>query len=170
MSHSFTSTESFSFTRAHARLPASKVAADLKRMQRYYGSPSNHSIELYEEELVEYLFCDYLNSVEYGFKTPEGVRVVSLFYQSDRNGSLVDGNPGGVPVGVDVSGCSFFSFLRQNWRWSQASSAEKSEFRQQFVLERSSGEAPRDGHGYWEEDRSYAHTGHGVRRKVYRPF
>ena len=52
MSYSFTTTETNAFTITHANYLASKVAADLKRMQRFYGSPSNAMIEKYKKEIA----------------------------------------------------------------------------------------------------------------------
>nr|WP_246886778.1 hypothetical protein [Pseudomonas chlororaphis] len=47
---------------------AAKVATDLKRMQRFYGYPSDTWIEEYEAELVVLLKAGYLGEVTYGFK------------------------------------------------------------------------------------------------------
>ena len=56
------------FTRTHAREIASRVAADLRLMNRYYDAPSLASIDDYETEFVELLVGGYLDQVEYGFK------------------------------------------------------------------------------------------------------
>ncbi len=40
------------FTKTHAVYLASKVAADLKQMQLFYGKPSDESIEAYINEIV----------------------------------------------------------------------------------------------------------------------
>jgi hypothetical protein len=45
MSSSYTTTDTESFTLVHARYIASKVATDLKRFQRFYGSPSDAWID-----------------------------------------------------------------------------------------------------------------------------
>ena len=52
MSYSFTASESITFTVTHARHMAAKVSADLKRMQRFYQSPTDESIAQYEAEIV----------------------------------------------------------------------------------------------------------------------
>jgi len=44
MTASFTISESASFTVTHARHMASKVATDLKRLQRFYGYPPHQFI------------------------------------------------------------------------------------------------------------------------------
>ena len=68
MSNSFTSTESTTFTITHARKIATKVGADLKRMQRYYGDPTDDMIEKFEEEIAILLRYGGLKTVIFGFK------------------------------------------------------------------------------------------------------
>lgn len=48
MSYSYSYTESSTFTLTHAKHMAAKVATDLKRMQRFYGSPSDAKIAEFE--------------------------------------------------------------------------------------------------------------------------
>jgi hypothetical protein len=60
MSDSYSYTESKAFTVTHARHMAAKVATDLKRMQRFYGKPSDESIADYETEATEMLRAGYL--------------------------------------------------------------------------------------------------------------
>ena len=55
MSYSYTVTDTITFTRTHARHMAAKVATDLKRMQRFYGEPSEKWIDAFEAEAVEFL-------------------------------------------------------------------------------------------------------------------
>lgn len=68
MSDSYSYTESRTFTVTHARHMAAKVATDLKRMQRFYGKPSDENIADYESEATEMLRAGYLDTVTYGFK------------------------------------------------------------------------------------------------------
>ena len=68
MSDSYTISETETFTVTHARHMAAKVATDLKRMQRLYGSPSDASIAQYEAEVIEFLKDGYLGTVSYGFR------------------------------------------------------------------------------------------------------
>src|SRR5665648_439380 len=63
MSSSFTFTDTQTFTVTHARHIASKVATDLKRIQRFYGNPSDSLIEKYETEIIEFLKKGYLGTV-----------------------------------------------------------------------------------------------------------
>ena len=59
-SYSYTVAETQTFSVTHARHMAAKVATDLRRMQRFYGYPSDADIEAYEEELVVFLKAGYL--------------------------------------------------------------------------------------------------------------
>ena len=68
MSDSYTLSETETFTVTHARHMAAKVATDLKRMQRLYGSPSDTDIASYEAEVIEFLKAGYLGTVTYGFQ------------------------------------------------------------------------------------------------------
>jgi hypothetical protein len=68
MTYSSTSSNTQTFTLTHAKYLASKVATDLKRMQRLYGSPSDYQINNFESELTEFLRNGFLSEVTYGFK------------------------------------------------------------------------------------------------------
>lgn len=68
MSYSYTMSEATTFTVTHAIYIAAKVATDLKRMQRFYGKPSDISINDYEAEIIELLKAGYLGTVAYGFR------------------------------------------------------------------------------------------------------
>ena len=67
MSTSFTYSDTITFSHSHAVHLAAKVAADLKRMQRLYGSPSDADIASYEGEIVALLKAGYLGRVTYGY-------------------------------------------------------------------------------------------------------
>src|SRR3546814_19711143 len=60
MTDSFTFAGTESFTVTHARHMAAKVATDLKRMQRLYGSPGDATIATYEAEVTEFLKAGFL--------------------------------------------------------------------------------------------------------------
>ena len=45
MTRSYTDTGTQTFSRAHAKRISFKVATDLKRMQRFYGRPTDREIE-----------------------------------------------------------------------------------------------------------------------------
>ena len=63
MSYSFTATETRTFTLTHAKHLAAKVATDLKRIQRLYGTLSDAEIVRYEGEATELLRQGYLGTV-----------------------------------------------------------------------------------------------------------
>ena len=72
----FTATTTRTVTRTKAHYVASKVAADLRRMQFYYDRPTESEINDYFEELTEMLAEEYVSSIEYGFKK-NGNRLVT---------------------------------------------------------------------------------------------
>src|SRR3546814_13250236 len=101
MSSSFSYSETETFTVTHARKLASKVATDLKRMQRFYESPSDTSIADYEAEIVALMKAGYLKSVSYGYR-PDGNWIEpSLHYNANHALALTtpDADPGGIMPG-----------------------------------------------------------------------
>ena len=66
MSATFTRTQTF--TRSDAKYVVSKMAADLYRMQRLYGRPTDTEIENTILEVLELLYLGYLRDVHIGFK------------------------------------------------------------------------------------------------------
>ena len=69
MTYNYSVTDTITFNRTHAVHIAAKVAADLKRMQRFYGAPSDEWIESFEAESGELLKGGYLGTVTYGFRS-----------------------------------------------------------------------------------------------------
>ncbi len=169
MTHTFTISGTGTFTWTGARPVASKVVADLRRMLRYYGQPSESRIEDYFEELTEFLAYGYIANVEYGFKR-NGKRVMSLYYTVHADGSLSDNRAGGVNAQADTTGATWFSFLNYSDKWRRLSQEKRDRFRAELPFQRTTGEAPGDGYGYWETDRSYAVDGAGVQRRTFRPY
>jgi hypothetical protein len=167
---SYSFEESTTFSIVHARHMAAKVATDLLRLQRFYGKPTNNSIDAYEAELIALLKQDYLLAVTYGFKRNEKW-VVALRYHAVPGGSLVaDDDPGKLKPGVDVSNCSFGSFLEYNANWSNLNSTAKQTFRKTLPFQRSDGTEPGVEAGYWVDDRSYAAGGRAISRSVIKRY
>jgi hypothetical protein len=162
MSFSFSTT----FTRTHAREIASRVAADLRLMHRYYGAPTLAQIDEYETEFVELLVAGYLRQVEYGFKK-DGERVVSVRY-TVRAGSGEPERAGGVDGTANVSGANFFSFLHYTAAFENLSYTERNRFKQSLPFQRGSGSEPRDGSGYWTSDRTYGAGGVSAGRESFK--
>ena len=75
MSYSYTLSETTTFTVTHARHMAAKVATDLKRLQRFYGQPSNSDIADYEIEVIALLKGGYLGTVTSSSDSPLGTTV-----------------------------------------------------------------------------------------------
>src|SRR5438552_14819451 len=102
-----TYTRTATFTRSSARYIVSKVAADLKLMQRFYGHPSDDWIDAYIAEVVELLVVRGLGTITYGFKR-NGAWVVALRYVASMDGNLTaDDRAGRVLPGVDITGGSW---------------------------------------------------------------
>jgi hypothetical protein len=166
MSSSYTYSDTESFTLTHAKRLASKVAADLKRFQRFYGSPSDLWIDRYERELVELLRRDALSYVVYGFKRNGCWTEAAVRYKSLSGGRLdVDDDPGRVRPNLDVSGASFTSFRSTN---RTLSDQESNEIDAAAGFSRVSGSSPDLESGYWAEDRTYSAGGRGLGRSSVR--
>lgn len=164
MSYSYTTTQSTTFTVTHARHIAIKVGTDLKRMQRFYGMPSDQHIEDYEKEVVALLKGSYLDRIEYGFRTGGGQWRVALRYRARYGGVLIaDDDPGRIPLGVDTSGCKFHSFLVSTSRWDALSKeVQEYVYREAGVsFRRTAGSEPV---GNWIADKTYSTGGRGVER------
>ena len=164
-----TFTTSTTFTRTDAEYLASKVVSDLRGMKAYYYRPDESLIWDYYEELAELLSDGYLASVEYGFKR-NGQRVVTLFYELRTDGSLADGKSGGVYARADISGTTWFSFLAYSRKWHLLSPNAQQEIEARLPIQRSYGQAPQDGSGYWVTDRSYSSKDVGTQRRTFRPY
>ena len=167
MTYTFTTTKTF--TRTSAQHIASKVQTDLHRMLSYYGKPSKRWIDAYFEELTELLVHGYVANIEYGFRR-NGKRVVSLYYTVQADGSLSDNRAGGVFARADITGATRFSFLNYSDKWFELSRDDRDRFQARLHFQRTTGEAPGDGDGYWVDDRSYSVDGDGTRRQTFRPY
>ena len=160
----YTTTDSETFTVTHARHIAIKIGTDLKRMQRFYGRPNDKQITDYEKEVIALLKGDYIDRIEYGFKTSDGMWRMALKYEARQGGVLItDDSPGGIRPGVDVTGCQFHSFLVTNHRWASLSVEDReSVYKEADVsFRRKAGEEPS---GNWMIDKVYSAGGRGVQR------
>ena len=164
-----TYTTSATFTKTNVKYVASKVIADLRGLRAYYDQPSEAKIWEFYEELVELLAGGYVASVEYGFKRDDQ-RIVTLYYEARMDGSLSDGNSGGVYARADISGARWFSFLTYSRKWDLLSPSAQQEIEEGLPIKRSYGQAPGDGNGYWSTDRNYSSQGVGVQRRTFRPY
>jgi hypothetical protein len=165
-----TTTATATFNRSHARYVATKVAADLRRMQRLYGWPTDKVIDDLIEEITEMLALDYLKTIEIGFER-SGQRVVSLKYESRRDGTLSsDDNAGGLPRGVDVTGCERINYMTYTDKFNNLSSEQQLAVKKTLPYIRTAAAEPQDGIGHWTQDRTYSAAGGGTVRRVFKPL
>lgn len=169
MSYSFTTTETKTFTITHANYLASKVATDLKRMQRFYGDPSDWWIEKFETEIALYLKHGYLEKVSYGFKKDGNWIEPTLIYRASDIEYSADDDPGKVRPGRDISGASFYSFLEYSHKWDLLTESEKKQFKDSLPIDRNTANAP-GVNGYLEHDRTYSTGGRALSRSSVRGY
>lgn len=171
MTDSYTLSNTESFTVTHARHMAAKVATDLKRMQRLYGSPSDDNIAKYEGEIIEFLKAGYLGTVWYGYRRNGSWIEPTLRYTSrDLSGSAAnDDDPGRVRPGAIIIGATFYTYLTYGGTWSRATLAEKEAFRRRLPFQR--GDAAEPGvNGYMADDRTYSAGGRALNRASLRSY
>jgi len=167
---SYTNTQSSTFTRTHASYIASKIAADLRQMQRFYGKPSDTEIDDYVTELVELLVGGYLDSVEYGYRI-DGRWVVALSYTVYSNGLVsTDDNSGRVPPGADVKGATWYSYLRKNQKFSALPAADQARVTGALPVKRTPATEPQAGNGVWTQDKAYSSNGTAAQRRTFKPL
>jgi Bacterial HORMA domain family 1 len=165
-----TYTTSETFTRSNARYVASKVAADLRLLQRFYGRPTDIEIDAYTGELVELLLGGYVERVTYGFKR-NGAWVVALRYEARLDGTLVaDDRAGKVIPGINIKGANFYSYLVHSSTWALLDAAERARIEARLPVQRAGADEPSSSNGSWVQDRSYSAGGSGVRRGSFRPW
>ena len=166
---SYTVSGTDTVTVTHARYLASKVATDLMRFQRFYGSPSDSTINDYEAELTTLLKNDAVDNVVYGFKRNGLWTLASVRYVVLPGGSLeVDDDPGRVKPNHDIAGASFTSFLSYSSSWFRRSADERNRIEQTLPFSRTTGESPGLEKGHWEQDRTYSSGGLGLGRSTAR--
>lgn len=167
MTSTFTSTSTF--TRTDARYVTSKVAADLRQFQAFYGHPTDAEITDYIVELTELLAGRYLDYIEYGFRQNDDW-VVSARYTARWDGGLdSDERPGRIPAGANIRQASWGSFLVKNGNWSALSATAQQQIEASIPVKRGSSAVPGYASGVWVEDRTYGRNGVSVARKVFQP-
>lgn len=171
MSYSYTVTESTTFTVTHARHIAAKVATDLKRLQRFYGEPSDGDIATYETEMIAVLKAGYLDTVSYGFKRDGDWIEPALRYTAQElaGAGASNDDPGRVRPGADIAGASFHSFLTYSAAWDELTDAEKAVFEQGLPFQRTGGFEP-GVNGYLADDRTYSAGGRALNRASVRSY
>lgn len=170
MSYSYTFTETQSFTVTHARHMAAKLATDLKRMQRFYGSPSDKRIAEFELEITELLKEGYLGTATYGYRRDDKWIEPTLRYTAkDLAGAANDDDPGRVRHNADIDGADFYSYMTYSAAWDGLTQAEKDAFKDRLPFKRNG--APELGiDGYLSEDLTYSSGGRALKRASVRSY
>lgn len=171
MSYSVTTSHTSSFTVTHARHMAAKVATDLKRMQRFYGKPSDSDIANYEAEITAFLKENLLKTVAYGFQRDGRWIEPTLQYTAHdlMDTAANDDDPGRIHPGANINGAAFHSFLTYSNEWSRLTEAEKEAFRKTLPFTRTSRSEP-GVNGYFAQDRTYSSGGRALNRSSVRSF
>lgn len=171
MTESYTISDSISFTVTHARHMAAKVATDLKRMQRLYGSPSDASIAQYEAEVIEFMKAGYLGTVWYGYRRDGNWIEPTLRYMArDLAGaSANDDDPGRVRPGADISNAKFYTYLTYGGAWNSTTATERAAFEGRLPFQRNGAAEPGIS-GYMSDDQTYSAGGRALNRASLRSF
>lgn len=167
MSHTITQTESITFTITNAKYLASKVAADLKRIQRFYEYPTDDWIIKYEEELTLLLKNGYLKKMTYGFRRDNNWICPTLSYSAIdlQNMQGTDDDPGRITIGAETGGATFGSFFEPSTKFENLSSDEKQRFNGTRPFDRGFGSTP-GAVGYFSGDLSYSSGGRSLNRST----
>jgi hypothetical protein len=169
MTYSYTVSSSATFTITNAKNIASKVATDLKRIQRFYGEPSDESIVNYESEIIEFLKAGYLDTVTYGFKKDGKWIEPTLKYTAFEIGEESDSDPGRIKPNANIMGASFSSYLTYNLSWYKLSQEKQKSFKDQLPFQRTGASEPGIA-GYLSKDSTYYSGGRGLNRSILRSF
>jgi hypothetical protein len=158
-------TYEYTFTLTHAKYLGAKVATDLKRIQRFYGDPSDERIQKYEEEIIALLKEGYLDTITYGFKkNGDWIKPTIRYKSTDFSGTNgLDDDPGRIPAHYDVSGATFYSFLEKNASWDKLSSSQQKAFEDSLAINRGYGSTP-GSDGYFGSDLTYSSGGQSLNR------
>jgi hypothetical protein len=171
MSASFTLTETTTFTLTHAKHMAAKVATDLKRMQRFYGSPGDTAIANYETEVIELLKAGYLGTLTLGFRR-SGLWIEPTLKFTSRDLAGADANdddPGRIKPNANITGADFYNYLTYNSSWYALTAAEREAFEQRMPFQRTGAAEPRID-GYLAADRTYSAGGRALDRASVRAW
>lgn len=171
MTSSYTVSQSSTFTITHARHMAAKVAADLKRLQRLYGQPSDAEIANYESEVVEFLKSGYLGTVTYGYKR-DGQWIEPTLRYSAKDLAGADGygdDPGKVRPGKNVDNATFYSYMTYSSAWSSLTPAQKEAFQKTLPFQRGGAPEP-TVNGHLVPDRIYTAGGKALDRSSVRSY
>lgn len=168
---SISATRSVTFTATSARHLTSKIAADLRTMNRYYDLPSLTEIDEYAEEAAQLLLGGYLGWVDYGLRRPNAGGgkewVLQLRYTVSSSGILHDEHPGGVPANAPTEGASFYSYLSYSPAFNALPPPQRAAVKAALPVQRTgAAESPRAG-GTINGQRSYSRDGVSLSRDTF---
>lgn len=168
---SYTITESATFTVTHARHMTAKVSADLKRMQRFYGHPSDSDIVNYEIEAIELLKAGYFGTLTVGFlRGGQWIEPTLRYTASDLAGMAAnDDDPGRVLPGRDISGATFHNYMTYSAAWDALSESQKDAFKRRMPFYRTGMTQP-TVNGYLVDDKTYSAGGRALNRASVRTY
>ena len=168
---SYTFNESTTFTVTHARHMAAKISADLKRMQRFYGHPSDDSIASYESEAIELLKAGYFGTLTVGFlRDGQWIEPTLRYSARDLAGMVAnDDDPGRVLPGRDISGATFYNYLTYSAAWYTLSDSQKDTFKRQMPFYRTERTQP-TVNGFLVDDKTYSAGGRALNRASVRTY
>ena len=169
MTLSNTITQATTFTVTHAKHIAAKVAADLMRMQRFYGKPSTERIDAYESEAIVLLSHGYLESVTYGFQRNGYWVEPTLSYRAHdlAGASPTDDDPGKIRPGASIGNAAFYSFLHYTAAWDRLSPVEQERVYAGIPFRRTTADEP-GVDGNWSKDLTYSAGGRSLDRSTLR--
>ncbi len=168
---SYTESDSVTFTIVHARHIAAKIATDLKRLQRFYGKPSDKQIADYEAEAVAMLKAGYLQTVTYGFKRDGQWIEPTVKYDARElaGGAANDDDPGKIIPSKNVSGAKFYSYMTYRPAFTNLSHADREAFKNGLPIYRNDAAEP-TVNGYLAADRTYSAGGRALDRSSVRSY
>ncbi len=169
MSYSITRSVTFSIT--SARYLTSKIAADLRSMNRLYGEPRLASIHDLAEEAALLLRDGYLDRVDYGLRRRDGsggwAWVLRLRYSATSAGTLQDANPGGVSANADTTGTTWYSYLVKSSAFHQLTASQQAAVEAALPVSRIGAAETSTGIGRWTGQRSYSRDGTALSRAIF---
>jgi hypothetical protein len=170
MSFTMTRTASETWSLTYAKYLASKVTSDMWRCSQSYGSPSQDQINNYGTELALLLRDGYVAAYEFGFQK-DNQRKISWRYTVDSSGNITtDDRPGKIVSGADITDASFFNQLTYSDGWFKLSQDERDRMKELLPIQRVMKDGPKDGNGYWQQDRTYSSSGVAMPRSTFRPY
>jgi Bacterial HORMA domain family 1 len=167
----YSTTRSVTFSITSARYLTSKIAADLRSMNRLYGQPTLARIDDFAEEAALLLRDGYLDRIDYGLRHRDTYGkwawVLRLRYIATPAGTLLDANPGGVPANADATGASWYSYLVKSSRFHELTDTQQAAVEAALPVFRMGAAETGTGIGRWTGQRSYCRDGVALTRTVF---